>query len=55
MRKSFLGIRGNFSTLFQIELWERFSFYGMPGYFADLSVQNNEGGLGMNASVALAA
>ena len=52
--RSFLGQPGPLANLFSVELWERFSFYGMQGilaiymYFAATS-----GGLGIDEGVAL--
>lgn len=52
--RTFLGQPGPLANLFSVELWERFSFYGMQGilaiymYFAAAS-----GGLGIDESVAL--
>ena len=51
--KKFFGHPWQLSTLFQIELWERFSFYGMQGILLIyLYYQTTEGGLGMDKSVA---
>ena len=40
--KTFFGHPLQLSTLFHIELWERFSFYGMQGHPVDLSVLRRE-------------
>lgn len=51
--KKFFGHPWQLSTLFQIELWERFSFYGMQGILLIyLYYQTTEGGLGMDKAVA---
>ena len=52
--RTFLGQPGPLANLFSVELWERFSFYGMQGilaiymYFAAV-----DGGLGIDETVAL--
>ena len=52
--RTFLGQPGPLANLFSVELWERFSFYGMQGilaiymYFAPV-----DGGLGIDETVAL--
>ena len=51
--KSFLGHPRMLANLFSVELWERFSFYGMQGillYYMYFTV--TQGGLGINQSVA---
>ena len=51
--KSLLGHPRMLANLFSVELWERFSFYGMQGillYYMYFTVA--EGGLGINQSVA---
>ncbi|MDO5068677.1 MAG: oligopeptide:H+ symporter [Neisseria zoodegmatis] len=51
--KKFFGHPWQLSTLFHIELWERFSFYGMQGILLIyLYYQTTQGGLGMDKSVA---
>ncbi|MER1997517.1 MAG: MFS transporter, partial [Arthrobacter sp.] len=52
-RKAFFGHPRMLANLFSVELWERFSFYGMQGillYYMYYSV--TEGGLGMDEGVA---
>ncbi|WP_312180368.1 peptide MFS transporter [Arthrobacter sp.] len=52
-RKAFFGHPRMLANLFSVELWERFSFYGMQGillYYMYYSV--TDGGLGMNEGVA---
>jgi POT family proton-dependent oligopeptide transporter len=52
--RSFLGQPGPLANLFSIELWERFSFYGMQGILAIyMYFAATEGGLGIDESVAL--
>lgn len=52
-RKTFFGHPIQLSTLFHIELWERFSFYGMQGILMIyLYYQAAEGGLGIEKSLA---
>ena len=51
--KSFFGHPRMLANLFSVELWERFSFYGMQGillYYMYFTVA--EGGLGMDQSIA---
>lgn len=53
--KSFFGHPWGLANLFGVELWERFSFYGMQGillFYMYYAVQ--EGGLGLDESVATA-
>ena len=50
---SFFGHPRQLSTLFHIELWERFSFYGMQGILAIYLYHSvGEGGLGFSKAVA---
>src|SRR3954453_67572 len=52
-QKTFFGHPRMLADLFSVELWERFSFYGMQGillYYMYYSA--TEGGLGMNEAVA---
>ncbi|MCC3298627.1 peptide MFS transporter [Arthrobacter caoxuetaonis] len=52
-RKAFFGHPRMLANLFSVELWERFSFYGMQGillYYMYYSV--TDGGLGMDEGVA---
>ncbi|OOF39222.1 MFS transporter [Rodentibacter rarus] len=52
-QKKFFGHPSQLSTLFHIELWERFSFYGMQGIlliYLYYSVEN--GGLGIDKAIA---
>lgn len=52
-RRSFFGHPRMLANLFSVELWERFSFYGMQGillYYMYFTVA--EGGLGIDQSVA---
>ncbi|MCC3268913.1 peptide MFS transporter [Arthrobacter gengyunqii] len=52
-RKSFFGHPRMLANLFSVELWERFSFYGMQGillYYMYYSV--TDGGLGIDIAVA---
>ena len=50
---SFFGHPRQLSTLFHIELWERFSFYGMQGIlFIYLYYSATKGGLGFSEAVA---
>lgn len=52
-RKAFFGHPRMLANLFSVELWERFSFYGMQGillYYMYYSV--TDGGLGMSEGVA---
>lgn len=52
--RKFLGQPGGLANLFGIELWERFSFYGMQSLLAFyLYYSATEGGLGMNEATAL--
>lgn len=51
--KTFFGHPRQLSTLFHIELWERFSFYGMQGILAIYLYHSvGEGGLGFSKAVA---
>ena len=51
--KTFFGHPLQLSTLFHIELWERFSFYGMQGILLIyLYYTANQGGLGMDKALA---
>ena len=51
--KTFFGHPVQLSTLFHIELWERFSFYGMQGILMIyLYYAANKGGLGIEESLA---
>ncbi len=52
--KTFFGHPGALASLFSVEMWERFSFYGMQGllaYYMYYSV--TDGGLGMDQGLAL--
>ncbi|RKW12148.1 MAG: MFS transporter, partial [Cardiobacterium sp.] len=50
---TFFGHPRQLSTLFHIELWERFSFYGMQGILAIYLYHSvGEGGLGFSKAVA---
>ncbi|MGO1258943.1 MAG: peptide MFS transporter [Brachybacterium sp.] len=52
--RSFLGQPGPLANLFSVELWERFSFYGMQGILAIyMYFAATEGGLGIDETVAL--
>ncbi len=52
-QKTFFGHPIQLSTLFHIELWERFSFYGMQGILMIyLYYQAAEGGLGLDKALA---
>ena len=51
--KTFFGHPFQLSTLFHIELWERFSFYGMQGILLIyLYYAADKGGLGIDKSLA---
>ena len=51
--KKFFGQPWQLSTLFHIELWERFSYYGMQGILLIyLYYQTTQGGLGIDKAVA---
>ncbi|KAA9393523.1 peptide MFS transporter [Kocuria coralli] len=51
--KTFLGQPRMLAALFSVELWERFSFYGMQGIvLLYMYYQTTEGGLGMDQGVA---
>ncbi|MFC3874712.1 oligopeptide:H+ symporter [Neisseria musculi] len=51
--RKFFGHPWQLSSLFQIELWERFSFYGMQGILLIyLYYQTTEGGLGIDKAAA---
>ena len=51
--KTFFGHPRQLSTLFHIELWERFSFYGMQGIlFIYICYSATKGGLGFSEAVA---
>ena len=52
-RKSFFGQPGMLANLFSVEMWERFSFYGMQAlvlYYMYYAV--SDGGLGIDQGVA---
>ena len=52
--RKFFGQPWGLANLFGIELWERFSFYGMQGLLAFyMYYATTEGGLGMDESTAL--
>jgi POT family proton-dependent oligopeptide transporter len=52
--RTFLGQPGPLANLFSIELWERFSFYGMQGILAIyMYFAATDGGLGIDEHVAL--
>ncbi|GAA4526658.1 oligopeptide:H+ symporter [Brachybacterium paraconglomeratum] len=52
--RSFLGQPGPLANLFSVELWERFSFYGMQGILAIyMYFSATQGGLGIDETVAL--
>ena len=52
--RSFLGQPGPLANLFSVELWERFSFYGMQGILAIyMYFAATDGGLGIPESTAL--
>ena len=52
-QKTFFGHPVQLSTLFHIELWERFSFYGLQGILMlYLYYETSRGGLGINESLA---
>ncbi|WP_413451656.1 peptide MFS transporter [Georgenia phoenicis] len=51
--RSFLGQPHGLANLFSVELWERFSFYGMQGIvLLYMYYQATEGGLGIDRTVA---
>lgn len=51
--KTFFGHPFQLSTLFHIELWERFSFYGMQGILLIyLYYTADKGGLGIDKTLA---
>ncbi|WP_324650219.1 peptide MFS transporter [Georgenia sp. H159] len=51
--KTFLGQPRGLANLFSVELWERFSFYGMQGIvLLYMYFQTTEGGLGIDREVA---
>ncbi|WP_414644486.1 peptide MFS transporter [Brachybacterium sp.] len=52
--RTFLGQPGPLANLFSVELWERFSFYGMQGILAIyMYFAATDGGLGIDETVAL--
>lgn len=52
--KTFLGQPGPLANLFSVEMWERFSFYGMQGILAIyMYFSATQGGLGIDETVAL--
>jgi proton-dependent oligopeptide transporter, POT family len=52
--KTFFGQPGPLANLFSVELWERFSFYGMQGILAIYMYWSaSRGGLGIDEGVAL--
>ncbi|MDN6401151.1 MAG: oligopeptide:H+ symporter, partial [Brachybacterium sp.] len=52
--RTFLGQPGPLANLFSVELWERFSFYGMQGILAIyMYFAVADGGLGIDETVAL--
>ncbi|ROZ62058.1 peptide MFS transporter [Kocuria soli] len=52
-QKTFLGQPRMLASLFNVELWERFSFYGMQGIvLIYMYFQTTDGGLGIDQSVA---
>ena len=52
--RSFMGQPGPLANLFSVELWERFSFYGMQGILAIyMYFAATDGGLGIDENVAL--
>ena len=52
--RSFMGQPGPLANLFSVELWERFSFYGMQGILAIyMYFAATQGGLGIDEGVAL--
>jgi POT family proton-dependent oligopeptide transporter len=52
--RTFLGQPGPLANLFSVELWERFSFYGMQGILAIyMYFAATDGGLGIDEHVAL--
>jgi len=52
--RTFLGQPGPLANLFSVELWERFSFYGMQGILAIyMYFEATRGGLGIDEPVAL--
>ncbi|NWN87470.1 MAG: peptide MFS transporter [Micrococcaceae bacterium] len=51
--RTFFGQPGPLSTLFSVELWERFSFYGMQGILLlYMYFETDRGGLGIDPAVA---
>jgi POT family proton-dependent oligopeptide transporter len=51
--RTFLGQPGTLANLFSVEMWERFSFYGMQGILLIyMYFQATEGGLGIDEGVA---
>src|SRR5699024_1334094 len=51
--KTFMGQPRPLSNLFSVEMWERFSFYGMQGILLIyMYFQTGEGGLGIDEGVA---
>ena len=52
--RTFMGQPGPLANLFSVELWERFSFYGMQGILAIyMYFAATQGGLGIDETVAL--
>ncbi|MGQ3382833.1 peptide MFS transporter [Glutamicibacter sp. TV12E] len=52
--RTFFGHPGALASLFSVEMWERFSFYGMQGLLAYYMYYSaTEGGLGMDQGLAL--
>lgn len=51
--RTFFGQPGPLSTLFSVELWERFSFYGMQGILLlYMYFETDRGGLGIDPAIA---
>ncbi|GAA1484797.1 oligopeptide:H+ symporter [Brachybacterium fresconis] len=51
--RTFMGQPGPLANLFSVELWERFSFYGMQGILAIyMYFKTTQGGLGIDPTVA---
>lgn len=51
--RTFFGQPGPLSNLFSVEMWERFSFYGMQGILLIyMYFQTTEGGLGIDEGIA---
>lgn len=52
-QRTFFGQPGPLSTLFSVELWERFSFYGMQGILLlYMYFETDRGGLGIDPAIA---